>query len=224
MKKGKCESGHKLVVFGSGSSASVKRDWPNFLFINTSFSRLQRYENEKINNLVLAEGYTEIHQVFNETNNLDLTRYRIRKEKVGLLKKLNAKNLFIFTNRHQRKITRGLQELNLNYDTLSIVSYRRLYFLLLNFLIKNNGISFKLFLIYTFSIITNSKPKVQYRPSNGVAGALYLFFAFDYCEIELDGFLSEESFYGQHLQKHALTNRHLGIDSHIIKLLKGLKC
>lgn len=214
---------NKIILVGSGKKDTVNDNCVNTIFANTSFSRLVDYKDRTLQNLVLAEGYCDLKQVFQTSNNSEQL-YNLRKEKVALLQDIHVENLFVITNKKLRKIREGLSEIKVNCKNLKIISQRRFYLKLLLILSVKRKLNIFLIYYYVLSIIFNKKPNVKYRPSNGVSGAIIFYKLYSPRLFKFDGFLSKDSYYGGVLKKYEFVNNHEYIDALIINSLGGEIC
>lgn len=210
-----------IKIVGSGTNNVVSGDLDRLIFVNTSFSRAP--DLKSIVNLVLAEGYCDLSQVFKSTNTNSELR-KIRLKKVLLLENKHVENLIIITRLKRSEIELGLKELKLSYEKLTLVSNRSFYLYLLKFLLLNKKITKNLFFQYLLSVITNRKPPVMFRPSNGVAAGILAMHNEPIASIVYDGFLSRESYYGKDLNQHFLRNEHEKIDRYLIDAMGASLC
>ena len=214
-------SRREIKIIGSGSNKIVSEDLDRLFFANTSFSRVPNLKY--IKNLVLAEGYCDLSQVFNSKNtNSELIK--IRRKKVLLLQNKHVENLIIITRLKRSKIELGLKEMKLNYTNLNLVSNRSLYKFLIKFLLLNKKMTANLLFHYSLSVITNRKPPVRYRPSNGVVAGIFAMRDEPTASISYDGFLSKSSYYGKELNEHYLSNNHENIDRYLIDAMGANLC
>ena len=210
-----------IKIVGSGNNATVTEDLGELIFVNTSFSRLPNLQ--VIENLVLAEGYCDLSQVF-KSGDTNLGLKNIRLKKVLLLENKHVDNLVIITRLSRHKIDLGLRKLKLSYKNLTLINNRSFYTFLIKFLLLNRKIKTNLLIHYAISVITNRKPPVMYRPSNGVSAGLLAMRKEPRASIIYDGFLSQVSYYGKDLNEHFLKNDHEKIDRYLIEAMGASLC
>jgi hypothetical protein len=203
-------------IVGSGSRKTIYLPIENFIFANTSFVRVKNYKNYQIPAIILAESFFDISSVFSLKASDKLIK--IRKDKFDSLKGLSVSNIFTISAMSEDKIKLGLQELDINYNNLFIITPREFYGIMIKNFWKN--LNFSQISFYFLAILFNRKPKPKLRPSNGMCAAIFFKYSLAINpKIILDGILSKNSFYGTEQNKYELNNVHETIDKMILKMI-----